>query len=203
MSDAPATKSEYLQANWDYDQQVADALASSALHWEHSCPNAGFYKGVPITAAELGETLANIEAATNRPAHQFFPSTIRDLNAQVADARRSQAQAEQENDATRHRNRLLVQALVEEQTNLWSDLATAKHDAANGEWSVQCDWLVDRIKSIVQLVDPTHWTYVPVVLLVENVYQSILDEVCVAYEPPDPDRLDQIKSEIEASGVAP
>ncbi len=41
--------------------------------------------------------------------------------------------------------------LDQEAMHLYDDLSTAINDAINGEWSMRCDWLVERIGTLVAI----------------------------------------------------
>jgi hypothetical protein len=45
----------------------------------------------------------------------------------------------------------LDEAARQEQDCLWTDLDSAIRNAINGEWSMQCDWLVGRIAVLAKL----------------------------------------------------
>jgi hypothetical protein len=63
---------------------------------------------------------------------------------------------------------ILTRAIRDELVWLWTDLDIAITLAANGEWSVTCDNVEERIKNLTQLVGPTPWTEVPTRLLVDK-----------------------------------
>lgn len=69
--------------------------------------------------------------------------------------------------------------LREELSYLWTDLQTARRSAYRGGWSMQCDWLVERIKTITPLVGPTPWTELDIKLIEDGVYQRIHAEIGV------------------------
>ncbi len=62
---------------------------------------------------------------------------------------------------------------------LWGDLDTAKGQAINGEWSMRCDSLVERIKDLTRLVGPTPWDCVGLSLLENGTYQRVHAELGV------------------------
>lgn len=67
----------------------------------------------------------------------------------------------------------LRDAVREELSCLWTDLRTARRDAINGQWSMHCDWIVERIKALTPLVGPTPWTDLDIELIEDGVYQRI------------------------------
>lgn len=73
----------------------------------------------------------------------------------------------------------LSAALREELAHLWRDLDDARHGAANGYWSMRCDWLVSRIKRITPLVGPTPWQQIQAPLLEQGIYQRVHAELGV------------------------
>lgn len=77
----------------------------------------------------------------------------------------------------------LIMAVCDELKYLWSDLDNAIRYAINGKWSIQCDGLEDRIKTLTQLVGPTPWESVPITMLENGVYQRIHDELGIRVEP--------------------
>lgn len=90
----------------------------------------------------------------------------------------------------------LTQAVTDELEYLWNDLDNAMRYAINGTWSIQCDELADRIKTLTQLVGPTHWESVQIRLLENGVYQRIHDELGVEIEPPDMQAVREIRERI-------
>ena len=67
--------------------------------------------------------------------------------------------------------------LAEELSYLWTDLQAARRSAINGNWSMQCDWVEERIKTITPLVGPTSWTELDIQLIEDGVYQRIHQEL--------------------------
>jgi hypothetical protein len=55
----------------------------------------------------------------------------------------------------------------------WSDLGSARREAANGRWSIRCDDQVSRIVGLTSLVGPLPWGYVGVDLILDGVYERI------------------------------
>lgn len=89
-------------------------------------------------------------------------------------------------------------ALREELSYLWTDLQTARRDAYKGGWSMQCDWLVERIKTITPLVGPTPWTELDIELIEDGVYQRIHAEIGVD-APYDEDGVRKHRAYLNAS----
>lgn len=65
---------------------------------------------------------------------------------------------------------------------LWGDLHDARRYAVNGEWSIRCDTLVERIQMFTRLVGPTPWENIQIPLLEDGTYQRIHAEIDVAAE---------------------
>jgi len=92
---------------------------------------------------------------------------------------------------------LLEDAARDELDALWADLDTAVRNAANGQWSITCDWLTDRIKRLTQLVGPTPWEQVQIPLLESGVYQRLHAELDVSVEV-DMARVAEVRASIDA-----
>lgn len=60
---------------------------------------------------------------------------------------------------------------------LWGDLNDARMYAINGQWSMRCDSLVERIKHLTPLVGPTPWDEIQIPLLELGIYQRIHAEL--------------------------
>lgn len=71
----------------------------------------------------------------------------------------------------------LRHALAKELSYLWTDLQTARRNALSGKWSMSCEWVEDRIKTITPLVGPTRWEELPIELIEDGVYQRIHQEL--------------------------
>lgn len=71
----------------------------------------------------------------------------------------------------------LIEVCREELDCLWDDLNDAVRDAINGEWSINCGGLEERIKALTKLVGPTSWESVHIPLLESGVYQRIHAEI--------------------------
>lgn len=89
-------------------------------------------------------------------------------------------------------------ALVEELSCLWTDLQTARRDAYRDQWSMQCDWLVERIKTITPLVGPTSWENLDIQLIEDGIYQRIHSELGVE-APIDMDGVRKHRAYLDAS----
>jgi hypothetical protein len=73
----------------------------------------------------------------------------------------------------------LRSALRDELSCLWTDLHTARRSAYRNSWSMHCDWIAERIKTITPLVGPTPWTKLDIELIEDGVYQRIHAEIGV------------------------
>ncbi|MFE9735443.1 hypothetical protein ACFYO9_33870 [Streptomyces sp. NPDC005863] len=67
----------------------------------------------------------------------------------------------------------LTEVAREELARLWSDLETARQHALNGQWSVACDDIEERIKALTPLIGPTPWGDIQIPLLELGIYQRI------------------------------
>jgi hypothetical protein len=83
----------------------------------------------------------------------------------------------------------LDQAARDEQEFLWNDLDQAVGMAANGVWSMHCDNIVQRIVMFARLAGATPWGAVPMTLVRSGVYERVLSDAGVDYEPIDWDDL--------------
>lgn len=70
-------------------------------------------------------------------------------------------------------------ALRDELACLWTDLQNARRDAYEDDWSMDCEWIAERIKTITRLVGPTPWTELDIGLIEDGVYQRIHAEIGV------------------------
>jgi hypothetical protein len=82
-------------------------------------------------------------------------------------------------------NAALGQAVCDEQEQLWGDMTTAIRTAHNRSWSTQCENLAYRIVTLARLVGATRWSAVDSVLIRSGVYERILTEAGIRYEPID------------------
>lgn len=92
----------------------------------------------------------------------------------------------------------LKAAVCEELRDLWCDLNRAQSHAVNGEWSIECDNLEERIKTLTPLVGATSWEEIQIALLENGVYQRIHADLGIAVEP-DMERVAQVRASINAS----
>ena len=70
----------------------------------------------------------------------------------------------------------------------WHDLQSARRNALNGRWSIECEDQVGRIVGITRLVGPVDWGVVPVDLLLDGVYEQIHEAIGVPTPLSDDDR---------------
>lgn len=91
-------------------------------------------------------------------------------------------------------------ALREELSCLWTDLQTARREAINGTWSMHCDWIEGRIKTITPLVGPTPWTELDIQLIEDGLYQRIHAEIGVA-APYDEEGVRKHREWLDGGGV--
>lgn len=77
----------------------------------------------------------------------------------------------------------LEAAVRAELAYLWNDLNEAVRSAINGHWSIRCDSVVDRIKTLIRLVGATPWGEVPMTLLETGLYQRIHEELGIEVNP--------------------
>jgi hypothetical protein len=91
----------------------------------------------------------------------------------------------------------LREAIRDELGSLWSDLGQARSSAINGQWSMRCDWIVDRIGKLTRIVGPTPWEEIHLPLLENDVYQRIHAELGVD-APVDMERVTKARASIDA-----
>jgi len=65
---------------------------------------------------------------------------------------------------------------------LWADLYKATRRAANGEWSIECNYLRYRIGLLTPFVGPTPYGKIQIPLLESGVYQRIHKEMGMVAE---------------------
>lgn len=58
------------------------------------------------------------------------------------------------------------QWIHDELIDLWNDLDVAQRNAANGDWSIQCDGIGERIKQASELVGPVDYGDVGMTFLI-------------------------------------
>lgn len=68
----------------------------------------------------------------------------------------------------------LLAAVQDDLICLWSDLDEAMRRALHGGWSMECDWLTERIVTFTQLAGVTPWEEVPTSLVLDGTYQGIM-----------------------------
>ncbi|MEU9120000.1 hypothetical protein AB0C96_09085 [Streptomyces sp. NPDC048506] len=88
-------------------------------------------------------------------------------------------------------------AIRDELDGLWNDLDTARRGALNGQWSMQCDFLVDRIKNLTALVGPTPWHSIELPLLEDGIYQRVHTELGMD-APVDMEHVARTRERIDA-----
>lgn len=79
----------------------------------------------------------------------------------------------------------LAEAVEAELIDLWSDLSSALASAANGEWSMHCDWIVTRIVVLSRITRPTPWAKCPADVLLNGMYSGIMATAGLDVEQPD------------------
>jgi hypothetical protein len=80
---------------------------------------------------------------------------------------------------------------------LWSDLEMARHHAMNRTWSIECDHLTSRIALLTRHFGrPTPWEKVGISLIEVGVYQAINDAIGLPYDPPDMQRVAEVRASI-------
>ncbi len=70
----------------------------------------------------------------------------------------------------------------------WSDLQSARLNALNGRWSMDCDGQVDRIIGLTRLAGPLPWEHVSVDLILDGVYERIHEAIGTPTPLSDDDR---------------
>ena len=93
----------------------------------------------------------------------------------------------------------LEAAVREELANLWFDLDAARRSAVNGEWSMQCDYLEQRIKKLTLLVGATPWEEIQLPLLEHGIYQRIHADLDIEVSP-DMGKVAQVRESINRRG---
>lgn len=87
---------------------------------------------------------------------------------------------------------------------LWGDLNDARMYATNGQWSMKCDSLVERIKHLTPLVGPTPWDEIQIPLLELGIYQRVHAElgIDVPEVHPDMERVAKLRADLERQAAA-
>ena len=119
------------------------------------------------------------------------PADIDWLIGQMMHARFDAEKGRQENERLRG-------LLREELVSLWTDLEQAIRRAHNGQWSMECDWFLDRIKTLTQQVGAAPWGLLPITLLESGLYQRIHAELGID-APVDMDRVAEVRAVINKS----
>jgi hypothetical protein len=88
--------------------------------------------------------------------------------------------------------------LREELVHVWTDLEQAIRRAHDGQWSMECDWFLDRIKTLTQQVGPARWEELPITLLESGLYQRTHAELGID-APVDMDRVAEVRAVINKS----
>jgi hypothetical protein len=70
----------------------------------------------------------------------------------------------------------------------WHDLQTARGQAINGRWSINCDGQVSRIVGLTGLVGPVPWEVVSVDLIIDGIYERIHEAIGTPTPLSDSDR---------------
>lgn len=98
----------------------------------------------------------------------------------------------------------LEEVAREELACLWGDLNEARRSAINGEWSIKCDNLTERIKDLTKILGPTPWDEIQIPLLEAGVYQRIHAElgIDVPEVRPDMEEVADIRARLDAQSAA-
>lgn len=80
---------------------------------------------------------------------------------------------DRERDERERRRGELETAAREELVDLWADLHEAKRVAHDGQWSIGCAGLAERIKRLTLLVGPAPWEQIQIGLLEDGTYQRL------------------------------
>lgn len=91
----------------------------------------------------------------------------------------------------------LREAVREELVLLWDDLHEARSYAINGEWSIRCDSLVDRIKTLTPLLGPTPWGEIQIRLIEDGIYQRVNAEMGIEVAP-DMAKIAELRAYMDA-----
>ena len=98
----------------------------------------------------------------------------------------------------------LVEVARKELACLWGDLNSARRSAINGEWSIRCESLVERIKDLTALVGPTPWDEIQLPLLEAGIYQRVHAELGIETPvvQPDMDAVTDMRARLDAQSAA-
>lgn len=97
----------------------------------------------------------------------------------------------------------LDEAVTQEQIWLWSDLCRARRSAINTDWSIQCENLAHRIVRLARLTTATRWNEIDVSLLRDGVYEEVLRQAQLHYDPIDWNRVHAVHARIQESAGHP
>lgn len=79
-----------------------------------------------------------------------------------------------------------IAALDDEQMYLWTDLEHALHEALKpGTVSMGAEWIIERIVVIARITGATHWSEIPIPLILDGVYHAIYTEAGIEFEKPN------------------
>ena len=95
----------------------------------------------------------------------------------------------------------LKDATQKELIYLWSDLEEAIRQAANGRWSMRCDWLTERIVALSRIVGVTPWGQAPLTLLTSGTYQGVLSAAGFTYPEPDMAKVQEMLASVRGSRI--
>lgn len=95
----------------------------------------------------------------------------------------------------------LEEAARAEQACLWHDLDIAIRTAVGTDWLQQCEQLAWRIVNLAALVGATRQDQLPVSLLRAGIYERVLGEAGVDYEPIDWSQVPPTEAWAAAEGI--
>jgi hypothetical protein len=75
----------------------------------------------------------------------------------------------------------------------WNGLQSARHQALDGRWSINCDDQVCRVIGLTRLVGPLSWENVPVDLILDGIYERIHEAIGTPTPLSDDDRARAVK----------
>lgn len=78
-----------------------------------------------------------------------------------------------------------------------ADLEMARHYALDRTWSIGCENITSRIALLTRHYGTaTPWEQVGISLIEDGVYQAINDAIGLPYEPPDMQRVAEVRASI-------
>lgn len=89
-------------------------------------------------------------------------------------------------------------AARDELMRLWDDLGHARHRAARGCWSGECENLTRRIVVLTRHVGATGWTQIQPPLIRSGLYERIHREAGLEHPPIDWERFEAYERRVEA-----